>query len=177
MEAPPASDSLQLLLPKKKTWIRIACDKCIEAKHLMKHKQICGTEYRGKTHHNCKQKECQQMISALWKTNFERSDDCSHNTSKVLSKEASSVSEHPACYHKCSPTKISSTQPRNKIMKAKREAARTPCGVSTKRTGQQSISRMTELFADSDESAGALDMPSGLLERVRNPLTNISCQS
>jgi hypothetical protein len=165
MEAPPVSALTQQKSSTKKSWIRSACGKCIEAKHLINHQKICGTMYRGKTH-NCSQKECRNMLSALWQANFLRSDDCRHSSKDNISKVASQISEPIARHGKRPPTQDCSVLSRKKVSGPRYEGPRASRGTFTERTEQQSNSSVAERSSISEESARTLHKASGLPELV-----------
>lgn len=177
MEPPPASASLEKPPMTKKSWQLVACDNCIKAEHDIKHKAICGTEYRGKSVHNCKNKECQRMILGLWHASFLRSKDCPHSNGETLLEEAASVSEPSRRLHNPGDlgprTSTTSTQPQNKVTKRKYNAARTSLGAFAKRTGQKSSLHMTERISHLGESA-IVDRQSPLPELVRKHFSSFN---
>lgn len=172
MEAAPVLASTQQKSSTKKSWIRSACSKCIEVRHLAYHREICGTAYRGKTH-NCRQKECRKMLSALWQEYFLRSDDCRHSSKDSSFKETPQVSEPIPGHGKRLLTLDCSTPSRKKVSGPRYEARRTSRGTFTKRT-EKTNSRMAERSSVSEKSTGTLREPSGLPEVVCISLTNIN---
>lgn len=152
MEPPPASTSLGNPFPRKKSWILAACHKCVEAKHLVKHKEISGADYSGKYANNCRLKECRQMLSGLWRENFLRSKNCRHGNIESLSREALSVSRSSQRLH--NPNDLTtSTKPKHKVTKRKHNIDHTSRRAIKKQTKQQSNSCITAKIAALGESA------------------------
>jgi hypothetical protein len=163
MELLPASALLQKPRLLKKAWLSLVCDKCVQAKHFTKHKEVCGLNYHGKNPHYCRQKKCQRMISTLWQANFLRSPNCNHGHNAASSMEASVSGPSERLRNPISQGRRRELAPMqlqgSVSKKLTYEPARTPTG--------KFKPRMTVQVSHPSESVETLDNQAGLPELVR----------
>jgi hypothetical protein len=157
----------------KKEWKFLVCHECINAKHLVKHRELHRVDYKGTAGAlACSQPDCRRWVSSLWRANFVQPKDCSHSQNAIPPPEASASRSARDLRSRKSPRrqpKADSKHSKNKVSKnVTYQPAPAPNrkGKLTERSRQQSNIVVAKKIADLTESTATLNGQVSVLEQV-----------